>query len=54
MVKNCGAWGSIAPPTTVDIIMGLFLLRRPNSVAAGHLGRENIAQTAAQQGERNA
>jgi hypothetical protein len=20
MVKNCGAWGSIAPPTTVDIM----------------------------------
>jgi len=20
MVKNCGAWGSIAPPTTVEII----------------------------------
>jgi len=34
--------------------MGLFLLCRPNIVAAGHLGHENIAQTAAQQGERNA
>jgi hypothetical protein len=25
MVKNCGAWGSMAPPITVDIII-CFLL----------------------------
>jgi hypothetical protein len=33
MVKNCGAWGSIAPPITLDVIMSRF------SVTAKHCRR---------------
>src|SRR6202044_1903178 len=39
MVKNCGAWGSMAPPITADIMVGL-------------LGREGIARGAGQQARR--
>jgi len=31
-VKNCGAWGSMAPPSTVDII---FLFSSPNETLVG-------------------
>jgi hypothetical protein len=52
MVKNWGAWGSMAPPMTVDIMV--VLLRR------SRLGRarsrpvactKSISQTPAQQGD---
>src|SRR5947207_1769445 len=34
MVKNCGAWGSMAPPMTVDLMAGLSFLHIPGTRAA--------------------
>src|ERR1700749_2681802 len=45
MVKNCGAWGSIAPPITVEIIVSLLASARgrfsriaPRGATASHPG----------------
>src|SRR6516165_12469869 len=53
MVKNWGAWGSMAPPITVDIMV--FLLDRSRcGRARAHQDAsqpENIAQESVQQGD---
>src|SRR5262245_64717100 len=51
MVKNWGAWGSMAPPITVDI-MGCSPCGPPApTLRAGRIACENIAPDAGQQGD---